>query len=276
MADFGEYLETDVKLYSGESAELYHNKYPAEWARVNYEALEEAGKLGEIVFFMRAGYTGTSKYSTLVWAGDQLVNWSMHDGLASVIPAGISLGFCGVGYFHSDIGGYTTIGWIKRKKELFMRWAELGAFTAVMRTHEGNRPDVNWQFDGDRETLQHLAKMTKVHTALKPYFEYCKDEYHTDGLPLIRHPYIHYPDDDKLHSLQYQFLLGRDVLVAPVYKPRKKWKVYLPQDEWVHLWSGKEYSGGWVTVDAPLGQPPVFYRKASQFKTIFKAIQDIG
>ncbi|HOM09706.1 MAG TPA: alpha-glucosidase [Spirochaetota bacterium] len=276
MADFGEYLETDAKLYSGESAELYHNKYPADWARVNYEALEEAGKLGEVVFFTRAGYTGTSKYSTLMWAGDQLVNWSMHDGLASVIPAGISLGFCGVGYFHADIGGYTTLGWIKRKKELFMRWAELGAFTAVMRTHEGNRPDVNLQFNSDMETLQHLAKMTKVHTILKPYFEHCKDEYHTDGLPLMRHPYIHYPDDEKLHSLQYQFLLGRDVLVAPVYRPRrKKWNVYLPKDEWVHVWSGKEYSGGWVKVEAPLGQPPVFYRKKSQFKTIFEAIKDI-
>ncbi|MDH7554403.1 MAG: alpha-glucosidase [Spirochaetota bacterium] len=276
MADFGEYLETDAKLYSGESAELYHNRYPADWARVNYEALEEAGKLGEIVFFTRAGYTGTSQYSTLMWAGDQLVNWSMHDGLASVIPAGISLGFCGVGYFHADIGGYTTLGWIKRKKELFMRWAELGAFTAVMRTHEGNRPDVNWQFDSNMETLQHLAKMTKIHTILKPYFEHCKDEYHTDGLPLMRHPYIHYPDDEKLHSLQYQFLLGRDVLVAPVYRPRRrKWKVYLPKDEWVHVWSGKEYSGGWVKVEAPLGQPPVFYRKKSQFKTIFEAIKDI-
>lgn len=276
MADFGEYLETDAKLYSGESAETFHNKYPAEWARVNLEAIEEAGKLGQVVFFTRAGYTGTSRYSTLMWAGDQLVNWSMNDGLASVIPAGISLGFCGVGYFHSDIGGYTTIGWIKRSKELFMRWAELGAFTPVMRTHEGNRPDVNWQFDSDTETLQHLAKMTKVHTALKPYFEHCKDEYHNDGLPLIRHLYLHYPNDKKVYTLQYQYLLGRDVLVAPVYKPRrKKWKVYLPQDEWVHMWTGKEYKGGWVKVDAPLGQPPVFYRKSSQFKDIFVIIKGI-
>lgn len=232
MADFGEYLETDVKLCSGESAELYHNKYPADWARVNYEAIKEAGKLGEVVFFTRAGYTGTSRYSTLMWAGDQLVNWSIDDGLASIIPAGISLGFCGVGYFHSDIGGYTTMGWIKRSKELFMRWAEVAAFTAVMRTHEGNRPDDNWQFNSDKETLQHLAKMTKIHAALKPYLEHCKDEYHNDGLPLMRHMYIHYPDDKNVYTLQYQYLLGRDLLIAPVYKPRrKKWNVYLPHDE---------------------------------------------
>ncbi|MGB4270365.1 MAG: alpha-glucosidase, partial [Spirochaetota bacterium] len=132
------------------------------------------------------------------------------------------------------------------------------------------------QFDSDKETLQHLAKMTKVHTTLKPYFEHCKDEYHTDGLPLMRHPYIHYPNDEKLHSLKYQFLLGCDLLVAPVYKKgKKKWKVYLPDDKWVHIWSGKKYNGGWITVDAPLGQPPAFYRENSQFKTIFEAIKDI-
>ncbi len=276
MADFGEYLETDVKLHSGQSAELYHNRYAADWARVNYEALQEAGKLDEIVFFTRAGYTATSQYSTLVWAGDQLVNWSMNDGLASVIPAGISLGFCGVGYFHCDIGGYTTLGWIKRSKELFMRWAELSTFTPVMRTHEGNRPDDNWQFNSDQETLQHLARMTKVHAALKPYFEHCKDEYHADGLPLIRHPYIHYPDDTTLYSLKYQYLLGPDLLVAPVYKPRRnRWKLYLPQDEWVHVWTGKEYTAGWVTVQAPLGQPPVFYRKGSKFTNIFMYLKEL-
>ncbi len=270
MTDFGEYLETDMQLYSGESAELFHNKYSVQWAKVNYEAIQEAGNLGDIVFFTRAGYAGISQYSTLIWAGDQLVNWSKNDGLASVIPAGISLGFCGVGYYHSDIGGYTTLLWIKRSKELFMRWAELSAFTAVMRTHEGNRPESNWQFNSDKETLQHLAKMTRIHTALKPYFEHCKDEYHTNGLPLMRHPYIHYPDDEKLHLFQYQYLLGRDLLVAPVYrKGKKKWEVYLPHDNWIHVWSGKEFSGGTVKIDAPLGQPPVFYRKDSKFSDIF-------
>jgi alpha-glucosidase len=93
MADFGEYLETDTQLYSGESAELFHNTYSVQWAKVNYEAIKEAGKLVILYFFTRAGYTGTSQYSLLIWAGDQLVNWSKNDGLASVIPAGISSGF---------------------------------------------------------------------------------------------------------------------------------------------------------------------------------------
>jgi alpha-glucosidase len=123
-----------------------------------------------------------------------------------------------------------------------MRWAELSAFTPVMRTHEGNRPESNWQFNSDKETLQHLAKMTRIHTALKPYFEKCKDEYHTNGLPLIRHPYIHYPDDEKLHLFQYQYLLqGLLVQLQCTVKRKKKWE-YIFRMTLDSFLSGKEFS----------------------------------
>jgi len=158
MADFGEYLPTDVILNNGVSAEIMHNAWPAIWAKINREAVEEAGKLQDVTFFMRAGYTGSQKYCTMMWAGDQNVDWSLDDGLASVIPAALSLGMTGCGLHHSDIGGYTTLFEMKRTKELFMRWAEMAAFTPVMRTHEGNRPEDNWQFDSDDETLEHLQR----------------------------------------------------------------------------------------------------------------------
>ena len=90
MADFGEYLPTDTFLHNGVSAEIMHNAWPALWAKCNYEALEETGKLGEILFFMRAGYTGSQKHSVMMWAGDQNVDWSLDDGLASVVPAAVS------------------------------------------------------------------------------------------------------------------------------------------------------------------------------------------
>ncbi|MFZ5354140.1 MAG: alpha-glucosidase [Bacillota bacterium] len=276
MADFGEYLPTDSSLYSGESAESFHNKYPVLWAKANYDAISEDDKLDEVVFFTRSGHAGTSRYSTLVWAGDQLVNWSKDDGLPTVIPAGISLGLSGVGIYHSDIGGYTTVAWLKRSKELFMRWTEHSAFTLVMRTHEGNRPQINWQFDSDIETLEHFALMSKVHCALKPYLKQLMHEYYIKGLPVIRHPYIHYENDSELHKLKYQYMLGRDVMIAPVVKPgRSKWKVYLPTDKWLHLWTGKKLEGGWHIIDSPLGQPPVFYLESSEFAEIFKGIRDI-
>lgn len=271
MADFGEYLPTDVYLHNGVSAEIMHNEWPALWAKVNKEAVEEAGKLDQITYFMRAGATGSQKQSTMMWAGDQNVDWSMDDGLASVIPAALSLGMIGCGIHHSDIGGYTTLYGMKRTKELFMRWAEMGAFTPFMRTHEGNRPSDNWQFDSDDETLLHFAKMSRVYTTLAPYIKAAVKENTERGIPVQRPLFMHYEADEKAYGIQYEYLFGRDLLVAPVYEEGKTtWTAYLPEDQWVHLWSGKEYKGGEVEVEAPLGFPPVFYRKNSSYVGLFE------
>ncbi|HUX12653.1 MAG TPA: alpha-glucosidase [Spirochaetia bacterium] len=271
MCDFGEYLPTDAIMHSGESAELVHNRFPALWARANREAVEEAGKLGDVIFFMRAGYTGSTRWSTAFWAGDQLANWSRNDGLPSVIPAAISLGCVGGGIWHTDLGGYTSLAWVRRSKELFMRWAELAAFTPIMRNHEGNRPDINWQFDSDGETLAHLARMSGVYVALKEYHRHLMEEYQSTGLPPIRHPAVHYEQDETLWKIRDQYLYGRDLLVCPVVrKGRRTRSAYLPNDNWVHLFSGKEYGPGRVRVDAPLGTPPVFYRAGSSFAPLFR------
>ena len=144
MADFGEYLPTDAVLCSGEDPEEFHNRYSSVWARINYEAVKEAGAENEALIFMRAGFTGATKYAMSVWGGDQLVSFNRDDGFPSAIRAGISLGLSGVGNYHTDLGGYTTVAWVKRRKELFFRWAEIAAFMPVMRTHEGNRPLSNW------------------------------------------------------------------------------------------------------------------------------------
>jgi alpha-glucosidase len=274
MADYGEYLPIDSILQSGENPELFHNKYPVIFAKANLEAIKESGKLGEIVFFTRAGYSEISKYTTLVWAGDQLVDWSIHDGLASVIPAGISLGICGIGYYHFDIGGFHSLGKFIRDKELFMRWAELSVFTMIMRTHESIKPYDNWQFDSDEETLNHFSKMSQIYVHLKPYLKSLSKEYIEKGFPPIRACYLHYEDDPELHSIKYQYLLGQDLLIAPVIKPNiKDWELYLPKDYWIHLWSGNEYEGGWTIVEAPIGKPPVFYRKSSKFSDLFESLK---
>lgn len=274
MADFGEYLPTDVHLHNGISAEIMHNAWPALWAKCNYEAVKEAGKLGDILYFMRAGYTGSQKYSVMMWAGDQNVDWSLDDGLASVIPAALSLAMCGHGLHHSDIGGYTTLFDMKRTKELLLRWCDFSAFTPLMRTHEGNRPDDNWQFDGDVETMQHFARMTDVHVALAPYLKELVAVNAQKGIPVMRPLFMHYEQDEKAYDIQYQYLLGEDVLVAPVHEQGKTtWQVYLPQDEWVHVWSGKTYDGGEVIVDAPVGEPPVFYRASSAHAKLFASLK---
>ncbi len=274
MADFGEYLPTDAVLHQGD-ARNFHNSYPAEWARANYEAMVEAKALSDTAIFMRAGYTGSSRCTHSIWAGDQMVDWSRHDGLPSVIPAALSAGLCGVGVHHSDIGGYTTLFHKKRGKELFRRWAEQSAFTPIMRTHEGNRPRSNWQWDSDEETVAHLARMARIYVALRPYRRAVLEEYRDAGLPAQRPVFLHYPQwfDVPMRMQQYTYLFGRDLFVAPVLKKGVRTaRTVLPPGRWVHLWTGREFSHTKPTrvrVAAPLGEPPVFYRPESSWKELF-------
>jgi len=219
---------------------------------------------------MRAGGPGSQRFCPLMWAGDQNVDWSVDDGLPSVIPAALSLGLSGHGLHHSDIGGYTTLYGMQRTKELFMRWAELAALTVFMRTHEGNRPLDNWQFDSDDETLAHLAAMTSFHKVLKPYLEYVVSENSALGIPAMRPLFLQFEADRPSWTIQDQYLLGMHLLVAPVLEEgARARKLHLPAGEWVHLWSGSHYNitneamGTEVLVAAPLGEPPVFYQANS-------------
>lgn len=272
MADFGEYLPTDCVLHSGEDAETVHNTWPARWAKINREAVEEAGKLGEILFFTRAGFSGTSAASTMMWNGDNHTDFSIDFGLPSVIPAMLSLTCCGFGLSHSDIGGYTSFFNLKRSKELYMRWCEMNAFSPLMRSHEGLNPDLNVQFDGDEQVLRHSAKMSQIHKALRSYLQAAVRENSQTGVGVVR-PLFFYYNEPRAFTESYEYLLGRDILVAPVLKAGARCqKVYLPQDRWIHLWSGKAYTGGVYEIDAPIGQPPVFIRKeAPSVLAIFNA-----
>ncbi len=274
MADFGEYLPTDCILSNGKTGEIMHNMWPALWAKTNYEAVSEAGKLGEIVYFMRAGFTGTQRYCPLLWAGDQCVEWCIDDGIASVVVAALSSGILGNCYHHSDIGGYTTLHGMKRSKELMMRWLDMNTFTSFLRGHEGNRPKDNHQFDSDEDTLKHFARMTNIFKRLKEYRTYCINEAVEEGLPIQRPLFMHYEGDSKAYDIRYEYLFGRDILVAPVLeKEVTDWEVYLPEDNWIHLFSGERYTGGDHTVRANIGEPPVFYRDSSKFIALFEDLK---
>lgn len=274
MADFGEYLPTDdIVLHNGVSPMIEHNHWPALWAQCNYDAVTESGKLGEIVYFMRAGGTGSQKHCTLLWAGDQSVDFSRHDGLNTVICAALSAGMIGCGLSHSDIGGYTSLFGNVRTKEVFLRWAEMAAFTPVMRTHEGNRPDDCFQFYDDEDTLNRLARLVDVYTMLAPYTKTLVAENAAKGIPVQRPLFIHNEEDEKCYDMQFEYLFGSDMLVAPVYLGEQvQWEVYLPEGEWVHLWTGKEYGKGTHVVPATLGDTPVFYKKDSEFAPLFAEI----
>lgn len=277
MADFGEYLPVDCVLHNGKDAKMMHNLWPVLWARCNYEAVEETGNLGQIIYFMRAGGFGSQKYSLSLWAGDQSVNWETHDGIPSVIPASLSSGMIGNPYNHSDIGGFTSLHGNIRTKELFERWCEMNIFSAYMRTHECNRPEQNFQFYDDEFTMKHMGRMTDIRYGLKPYILSIVKEASDLGYPLQRPIFFHYEEEARGYTLQDEFLFGQDILVAPVIKPAiDQMTVYLPEDRWVHFWTGIEYGGGDVTVPCPIGYPPVFYRAASKYRKLFNKVSGMN
>ncbi len=271
MADFGEYLPVDARLANGD-AMLMHNQWPTIWAGVNAQAVANDP---EAVFFMRAGFTGVQRLNRLLWAGDQCVDFSRHDGLGTVITGALSSGLLGNPYHHSDIGGYTSLFGLIRTPDLFMRWTEMAAFTPVMRTHEGNRPRDNIQVDDNAGVLAHFALFTRLHRKLQPLFALLADEAVASGLPMQRPMFLHFPDDRATYANQTQYLLGADLLVAPVLaEAATEWSVLLPGGaDWVHLWSNTAHTGGQtVRVPAPLGQPPVFWRQGSDHAEMFSQL----
>lgn len=276
MADFGEYLPTDVQLYGKADPMLAHNQWPVLWAKLNRDALERTGKLGEVVPFFRAGGAGTQGYAPLLWAGDQSVDWTPDDGLPSALTGMLTSGLTGNGLNHPDIGGYTSLFGNDRTKELWLRWLELGAFTPVMRTHEGNRPAENFQYYDDFATMRQVARLTQVHQRLAPYLRAVMQENTATGLPVMRPLLLSDEEDAQTWENQTSYTLGSDLLVAPVLAPNQTDReLYLPGGEWCHLWSGERFDGRQtVTVAAPVGMPPVFYRADSAFANLFAGFQD--
>lgn len=278
MADFGEYLPIDIHLSNGVDAKLMHNAWPTIWAEVNAKAVASRGKIGETLFFMRAGFTGVQAHCPLLWGGDQSVDFTRHDGLVTVMSGALSSGLLGNAYHHSDIGGYTSLFGNVRTAELIMRWAEMGAFTPVMRTHEGNRPRDNLQIDQDEAVLKHFARMTSIYVHLAPYLKALSKEAAETGLPVQRPLFLHHEDDRRTYEIQDAYLYGDELLIAPVWQAGQNERtLYLPEGaEWVHVWSGATHDGGQeVTVAAPLGQPPVFFRKDAENAGLFAGIRTI-
>jgi alpha-glucosidase len=292
MADFAEALPFDGVLASGEGAAGWHNRYPEEWARLNREALEEAGVLDQAMVFHRSGFTRTPSYSGMQWHGDNTVTWDRYDGMESALHGLLNGGFSGISLNHSDAGGYTVVPLVdppvERTPELLMRWVEMNAFTALLRTHEGNQPARNTQVYSDDIVADHFARFTRVFAGLAPIRRALFAQAADRGWPVVRHMALHHPDLPGAWQVHDQFLLGPDILVAPVLVPCEDQDrctvsrlVWLPQDSWVHLWSGDVFeappTGLDISIDAPLGRPPVFLRLGTETAaTVIQALKDAG
>lgn len=251
MADYGEWLPPDAVLHDGD-ATAAHNDWPLAWQAASARAISGY----DATFFARSGWSGSPVAAPVHWPGDQRTSFDADDGLPSVVPLMLGDAIAGVPFTGSDVAGYQSVGNDPSTKELWMRWAALGAFSPVFRTHHGAYSDEDWQFDSDAETLATFAELTRVHAALFPYLRGLAEEAATDGTPLVRPIFLHHPKES--WGRTDAWLLGPSLLVAPVLEAgATSRQVDLPTDTtWYSWWDGSVQASG--VVDAPLGSIPVF------------------
>lgn len=274
IADSGGRLPAGCQLASGEDPRLLHNRWPLLWAELSSEILAEAKRQGEAVFLMRSGWLGSGRLLPSAFANGRTASFSPEDGLPSIVPAALSLGLSGLGSFHSEVGGSLPLAHAPRTAEAILRWMEMAAFSPLFRTRAMAPVEGRARPHADAAYLGQLARMSEIFAALKSYHLSVAEEYLDKGLPAIRHPYLHYEGCRALEDRENQYLYGPDLLVAPALGAGKELtELFLPDDEWVHLWSSRCFRGGLVTVETPIGCPAVFYRARSTFAPLFDSIR---
>ncbi len=264
MSDFGEWSPMDGVIADGSNPVAYHNTFPNYWHAQWRAVMDEVRPDGDFAIFARSGATGVHAVSQIYWIGDQECDFSPYDGLPTVVPAMLNLGLSGIPFVTHDIAGFSGG---PSTKELFMRWTELGAFTPIMRTHEGNDKENNWRWESDAETTEHFRRFARIHEALGPELAVLAESAAASGTPMVRHLMLEFPDDPAAVAVSDSFLLGPDLLVAPVVEEGATSRtVVLPTGAtWFHVWTGDTYEGGeTVEIEAPIGTPPVFARDADR------------
>ncbi len=256
MEDFGEWVR-DTDRFAAANGTTMSELYPLLYHKVTLRIAQALNP--EVVPFARSGAPGSQQFSPVLWGADQWPNWSRDYGLPSVVTAGITAGMSGFSTWGPDIMSAGD------SKELWMRWVEFGALTPVMRDHVWNKPEHTYNIWSDTETTSLFRKYAVLHSSLLPYFATYAEEAHRTGVPIMRHTVLEYPDDPRSAGAEYQYLLGKELLVAPVVEPGAALrKLYLPRGEWVNYWNGDPLTGGQdVTVVAPIDQIPMLVRAGS-------------
>jgi len=250
-------LETVFRDEEGASTHAaMHNVYGHLMAKAAYEGLRRFEEKRPFVI-TRACYAGTQKYAA-TWTGD---NQSLWAHLQMAIPQLANLGLSGYTFAGTDIGGFT----VDCTPELLCRWVQVGAFMPLFRNHssETTRHQEPWQFD--EKTLDINRKFIELRYKLLPYIYDLMKECEETGLPVIRPLVLHYEKDPNTWNLNTQFLVGENLLAAPVLEQGAvKKMVYLPEGNWYDFYTGRLYKGmQYYLVDAPLDTCPMFAKEGS-------------
>jgi alpha-glucosidase len=230
-------------------------------ARATYEGLERLRPNQRPYVITRAGYAGIQRYSTM-WTGDTNSTW---EALALNIPMFTTLGLSGEPFVGSDVGGFIGRG----NGELLVRAYQISFLAPFCRNHKviDGYDQEPWRFGKYYEDI--IRKYLKLRYQLLPFLYTTLEEAHRTGTPLFRPLVLNYQDDPNTHNLDDEFMIGNDLLVAPIVKPDVTRRlVYLPKGTWYDYWTNKKIEGGtMISVEAPLETVPMFVRAGAIIPT---------
>jgi len=264
MQDFGEHVQETDRFADGSTGVTMHNRYPVLYHGVTRRLEDDLERRfgREIFWFTRSGFTGSAGSEMANFPGDETADWSRSTGIASLAPDMLNRAVGGAFGYTTDIGGYLDLFTGPPDEELWTRWHEWAALTPFFRLHNSQRTGTRmpWFF-GDAAFARWLS-LARLHERAIPLVRRLWAEGRRTGIPPTRPMWLAYPGDARAARIDQQWMLGPDVLVAPVVEPgADRRSVYVPLGCWQHGETGERLRGpASRTVAAPLGRLPHFVR----------------
>uniref|UniRef100_A0AAU3GLX8 alpha-D-xyloside xylohydrolase n=1 Tax=Streptomyces sp. NBC_01401 TaxID=2903854 RepID=A0AAU3GLX8_9ACTN len=234
--DFGERIPTDVVWHDGSDPQRMHNYYAQIYNRTVFELLEKERGVGEAVLFARSATAGGQQFP-VHWGGDCFASFT---AMAESLRGGLSLSLSGFGFWSHDIGGFEGTP----DPAVFKRWLAFGLLSSHSRLHGNVSYRVPWEFG--EEAVDVARKFTLLKHRLMPYLYAVAVEAHRTGVPMMRPMLAEFPGDPASRTLDRQYMLGPDLLVAPVFAEDGEAEYYVPDGAWTSLLTGERVTGpGW-------------------------------
>ncbi|MEU3186088.1 alpha-xylosidase [Streptomyces sp. NPDC006923] len=234
--DFGERVPVDVTWHDGSDPERMHNYYTQLYNETVFDLLREERGEGEAVVFARSATAGGQRLP-VHWGGDCE---SSFGAMAESLRGGLSLGLSGFGFWSHDIGGFEGTP----APAVFKRWVQFGLLSSHSRLHGSKSYRVPWDY-GD-EAVEVTRAFTRLKHRLMPYLYGAAVRARDFGTPMMRAMLLEFPGDPACRPLDRQYMLGGDLLVAPVFTEDGSVEYYVPEGTWTHLLTGARVSGpGW-------------------------------
>jgi alpha-D-xyloside xylohydrolase len=252
--DFGERVPTDVVWHDGTDPEAMHNLYAQLYNAAVFEVLREERGEGEAVVFARSATAG-GQTMPVHWGGDNSATFA---SMAESLRGGLSLAASGFAYWSHDIGGFEGTP----DAAVFKRWLAFGLLSSHARLHGSDSYRVPWEFD--EESVDVTRRFLELRLSLMPYLYAAAAQASDSGIPVMRPMFLAFPDDPGARYLDRQYMLGDDLLVAPVFSADGRVEVYLPAGTWTSLLTGEQVEGrGWRTEVHGFDSLPLYVREGA-------------